>query len=91
METASSSKMLVSTYKTTWCHNPEHHTLNSHYCKNIKSHISVKLKYSRIFIIVSEMSESYLKISVCTAWLSNVKIFLLDFTGNCSWQNGFNN
>jgi hypothetical protein len=38
-EAIRSSQMLVTTYKTTQCHNPEDHNLNSHHCENLKYHV----------------------------------------------------
>jgi hypothetical protein len=32
------SRMLVTTYKTTWRHSPEDHNSNLHHCENLKSH-----------------------------------------------------
>jgi hypothetical protein len=37
MEAACSSKISMVTYKTTWCHNQEHLTLNSHCCENLRT------------------------------------------------------
>jgi hypothetical protein len=31
--------MWISTYKTTWCHNPEDNTLKNHHCENLKTHM----------------------------------------------------
>jgi len=38
MEAADSSEMLLPTYKTTWCHNPEDSNCNTECRENLKSH-----------------------------------------------------
>lgn len=92
METESSLKTLVSTQKTTWYNNPEYHRLNSHCCENIKSHISASHTYSRIHdhCLWSAWKLHSKSVFVLPVYLIK-KIFLLNFTGNCSWQNSFNN
>jgi hypothetical protein len=38
-EAPCSSKMLVPTHKTTWCHTPEDNNLHDHCCENSKPHL----------------------------------------------------
>jgi hypothetical protein len=40
MEVAGSSKILVSIYKTTCCHNSEHHSHNFQHCEDLRSHLT---------------------------------------------------
>jgi hypothetical protein len=43
MKVICSSKMLVTTYKTTWCQNPEDHNTHFHRHENLKSHIRSRI------------------------------------------------
>jgi hypothetical protein len=49
MDAADFFKMLVTTYKTTWCHNPEDHTLNFH--RHEIPQISYNVSFCYVFII----------------------------------------
>jgi hypothetical protein len=43
MEVGCSSKMLVSTYKNTWGHNPEDHNLNNGHHENLITYTQLNL------------------------------------------------
>jgi hypothetical protein len=41
MEAACFTEIFITTYKTTWCHNPEDHNVDVHHCEIIKSYTKI--------------------------------------------------